>query len=48
LDSSAERKVDARVARLRTSQMISTKNKKNIPQLTRRAALTTRPGVFVL
>jgi hypothetical protein len=26
--------------------MISTKNKKNTPQLTRRAALTTPPGVF--
>src|SRR5258708_23055524 len=27
--------------------MISTKNKKNTPQLTRRAALTTPPGVFL-
>jgi hypothetical protein len=26
--------------------MASTKNKKNTPQLTRRAALTTPPGVF--
>jgi hypothetical protein len=28
--------------------MASTKNKKNTPQLTRRVALTTPPGVFSL